>query len=121
MKGTTVNQGDYVIYTIEASGCQSQVAVQSASQSLEKHSVHGQYQRIRPYIPGNADRDTQPGYVTVPRLFTQWRGDDAEKTWQDVLRASLEKYADIVTIHADIVTIHADPWQMLPGYPQGEL
>lgn len=56
---------------------------------------------------------TAPGMISIPRLCTQWRGDDEEKSWQEnVMRVVKEQGASIA--------IDVQPWSHAPGYPQGD-
>lgn len=95
-KGTTMNQGDYAMYHISATGKVKGV--------LEKAGLPGSYISQR----GST--------FSIPRLCTFWRGDEAEQAWQTNLRVALLAADD----NAELI-IAAEPWQMLPGYPQGEL
>lgn len=95
-KGATMDQGDYAMYHISATGHVKGV--------LEKAGLPSSYISQR--------GDT----FSIPRLCTFWRGDEAEQAWQNGLRVALlaaDNKAELI--------IAAEPWQMLPGYPQGEI
>lgn len=104
-----MNPGDEVLYSIEVSGLKTNAAVSTMSARLNSRQVPGSYQLITPV----SDKSS-PGYIRVPRLFTRWRGDDAELAWKNGIRDSV---GDL----EGIITIHAEPWSPAPGYPQGEL
>lgn len=48
--------------------------------------------------------------VSVPRLYTRWRGDEAERLWQTQIKAALPS-----------ALIDVRPWEPAPGYPQGNM
>jgi hypothetical protein len=51
--------------------------------------------------------------IVVPRLFTEWLGDEAEKHWQNTLRAIVGTMGHL--------TIDVQTWTPSPGYPKGEM
>lgn len=91
-----MNKGDYAVYSISATGLVRGV--------LEKAELP------KSYIKRHGDT------FSVPRLCVFWRGDAAEQSWADDIRAALLKADD----KADIA-ITAEPWSLLPSYPQGDL
>lgn len=91
-----MNQGEYAMYHISVTG--------KVKGALEKAGLPASYISQR----GNT--------FSIPRLCTFWRGDEAEQAWQKSLRVALLAADD----KAELI-IAAEPWQMLPGYPQGEL
>lgn len=48
--------------------------------------------------------------VSVPRLYTFWRGDETEQLWQSQIKAALPT-----------AIIDVRDWTPAPGYPQGEM
>lgn len=93
-----MKQGDEVIYTIQVSGLTSSVKRDHAQRVLSENGVP------------SAMHIVKDNTLTVPRLFTQWRGDDAEKVWQEAIKASLPQ-----------AIFDVQPWSYAPGYPKGEL
>lgn len=51
--------------------------------------------------------------ITIPRYFTYWRGDEAERHFQNELKT-------LVGDHGHL-TFDVRPWQPAPDYPRGEL
>ena len=87
---------DEVIYTILVTDLTSAVKRQNAHAALTAAGV-----------PKNLRHD-QDNTLSVPRMLTYWRGDDAEDAWQTSLK----------TLGNVIIDVH--PWSLAPGYPIGD-
>jgi hypothetical protein len=98
---------DEVVYTIAISGIKNAVNQKSITDLLPNHTGSAKM-HITPATK------SAPGAISIPRLFTQWRGDGAEEVWQTNLM-------DAVKGHGASIAIDVQPWSHAPGYPQGEL
>ena len=90
--------GAEVLYSIIVPGLTDQVAIETARRTLVSNNcpvglVH---------IGDNS--------VSVPRLYTLWRGENAEQIWQAQIKTALPT-----------ALIDVQPWSHVPGYPQGEM
>lgn len=88
---------DEVIYSIIVPGLSSTVKRQNAESALSSHGV-----------PVNV-RQFSLDTISVPRLYTRWRGDEDEQHWQQAIKA------DLPTAIIDV-----QPWSYGPGYPKGD-
>lgn len=96
---------DEVIYTITITDVRKQNDLSEMAKALPAHIGSGKM-RIAPVS------QVAPGSIDVPRLFTHWRGDASEQTWQ-------EKVKEVVGSKGTLA-ITVVPWNYAPGYPQGE-
>lgn len=108
-----MNPGDEVIYSIEVSGLKTNMDINAAMNRLSSRQVFGSQQLITPAVDESDDIPGEPGAISVPRLFTRWRGDDAELKWSENIRNALGDLG--------LVTIHAEPWSPAPGYPMNTM
>mgnify|MGYP001583865181 CR=1 FL=1 len=102
-----MKENDEVIYTISITGIRTMVNQKAITDELPKH-IGAAKTLITPAM------NATPGTITIPRLFTAWRGNSAEQTWQ----ASL---MEAVKAHNASVAIDVQPWSHAPGYPKGDL
>jgi hypothetical protein len=93
-----VKQGDEAIYSIIVPGLTNAVEIEAARRALVMNGCSISLVHI------GADS------VSVPRLYTRWRGDSSEQTWQAQVKAMLPG-----------ALIDVRPWSYAPGYPQGEV
>ncbi len=102
-----MKENDEVIYTIAITGIRTMVEQKSITDELPKH-VGAAKTVIFPAM------NSAPGQITIPRLFTSWRGDTAEQAWQTSLMEAVKS-------HRASITIDVQPWSPAPGYPMGDI
>lgn len=106
-----MRKDEEVVYTIEIIGFTDPHTARTISDCLSRRQVPSHYHRI---VLPIASADPEPGAVLVPRLFTRWRGDLEEETWQESLKTAKP-------LEGLEVAISVAPWSPAPGYPQGEI
>lgn len=89
---------DEIVYSLIVPNLTSAVDRDNAQRELDNHGV-----------PANL-RKTDSTTISVPRLYTRWRGDTEEQTWQQTIKAALPS-----------AIIDVQPWSHAPGYPKGEI
>ena len=106
---STFQAGDDVVYTLHVANIKPRY-LRDVEAALHSSQVPTQYQQ--------RDGDDT---ITVARLCTTWRGDEAETTWQRLLHEAVQRANHSTEKSAADITIGAVAWQLLPGYPQGDL
>jgi hypothetical protein len=101
-----MKEHDEVIYTIMITGIETLSKQDAIVKELPNFIGTGKMEI------GPATK-TAPGLIDIPRLFTTWRGNDAEKAWQ-------ERLTEAVKEHNASIAIDVQPWNYAPGYPQGD-
>ena len=91
-------KGREVIYSILVPNLKGSVAIEAARKAIESAGcsvglIH---------VGENS--------VSVPRLYTFWRGDESERVWQAQIKAALPT-----------AIVDVQDWTPAPGYPQGTL
>lgn len=89
---------DEVVYSLIVPGLEGAVKLNHAHTELGNHGVPVHLRRV--------DGTT----ISVPRLYTRWRGDDEEAAWQTAIKTALPS-----------AIIDVQPWSHVPGYPKGDL
>lgn len=89
---------DQVIYSIIVPNLTSAVKRDQAHTAL-----------VTAGVPANL-RKLDGTTISVPRLYTRWRGDTEEQVWQAAIKAALPT-----------AIIDVQPWSYAPGYPKGEI
>lgn len=93
-------RGREVVYTIIVPNCDDTVKIERARRELIARQVSASLIHI--------DADT--GVVSVPRLFTLWQGDEAERVWQQAIQTAIPG-----------CLIDVSDWSYAPGFPKGDL
>lgn len=102
-----MKENDECIYTIAITGIKGLINQKALTDELPKH-VGGVKMRITPAMI------TTPGTITIPRLYTFWRGDTSEQAWQSAIM-------EMVKERGAACAIDVQPFAHAPGYPQGDL
>ena len=98
---------DDVIYSIAITGIKSIVAQKSITDELPKH-IGAAKMQIAPVT------EDEFGTITIPRLFTFWRGDTDEQAWQ-------ARLMEVVKSRGASIAIDVQPFYHAPGYPKGDV
>lgn len=99
-------EGTEVIYTIAITAIETTANQQAAIGILKQYTGSGKMD----IVPATEDA---PGTISIPRLYTRWRGDASEKTWQSDITNRIDDMGE--------VAISVAPWSYAPGYPQGDI
>jgi len=97
---------DEVVYTIEITGFTDNLDMNNVSKKLIDLGV-----RKQKISPVNAEEKVF-GSISVPRLFTRWKGPAQEDLFQANVREAVASAQVSINVH---------PWSHLPGYPRGEI
>lgn len=108
--GPRTEQRRRVVYTIMVTGITDQVKLTHAIDTLQKHQVASHLMKITPISKDGKGNIITHGTISVPRLFTLWQGDAAEKAWQQAIKDAVLN-----------CLIDVRDWEPAPGYPQGEI
>ena len=101
-----MKQNDEVIYSISISGINKLDDQSAIVKELPTYIGAGKMQ-VTPVMKST------PGTVTIPRLFTSWRGDTEEQAWQSRLIEAVKGFGASIAIDVQA-------WSHAPGYPQGD-